>query len=878
MKKIFLTFCLATGLLYSQDTNTDIDGNTYDFLSYGTQHWTVENAAMETYRDGTPIPQVTNATQWANLTTGAWCYYNNDPSNEKLYNWYAVAGIHDNDPNTPNKEFAPEGWHVPSDNEWTSLEEHLIANGYNYDETTTGNKIGKSMASTSGWISSSTAGSPGNDQSLNNSSGFNAYPHGVVDIFTSQIYVNEGMDAFFWSSTEYDSNQVWVSNIPNNYSYRGIEYLNKKFGCSVRFVVDNDTCSEVSINASAAEVCAGEEVTLNANNLNYEHGSSCYGNTSQIFSDWTELAPNAEYVNIIKHNNIYYLRSNNDVLQSDNLNGSWVSMNFQNQIGHQCSPIATLFDFDWADRLQVATLHNSLYAYENGIWVNNGLSGYGCSGRALTRLANNRIIVSKWGYLRDLYISDDNGVNWTNVTNVDNDYRDIIVADNGTIFACGGSNTASMTGLIKSTDNGNSFFNISSELGINYASTLSDDCEGNLYVLADNSIYKSIDEGENWTLYSNTPFSSTVSYSFLLPISSEALFLFGRNSNEVGLYVSNNGGLTWQELTNPLFDVNTIRELKFIDNVLVILSDEGVFGKTIEFNTTTFLWSTGETTETISVSPRETTEYWLDVNTNGVTCREYITINVTAPAAPIGPSTQFLCDTATLADLTATGNNIQWYDATTDGNLLDPTTVLTDGQMVYGSQTVNGCESLSRLEVNVEIDIIPDPILINTELEFCLDREATLADLEMDNQGFALELYDSFIGGNMLPMDTLLEDGVSYYATLYDAMSECESFMRLEIVPTVIPCEVIIYNGFSPNGDGLNDYFNIQNLYDVHLEHKLKIFNRFGTIIYEGNNSKKWYGHLDNSGEIVPVGTYFYYLELNNSRNEVFTGWVYVNY
>ena len=139
-------FAFAT-LAHAQGTVTDIDGNTYDYLTYGTQQWTVENAAMETYRDGTPIPQVTDATQWSNLTTGAWCYYDNDPTKGKLYNWYAVAGIHDNDPNTPNKEFAPLGWHVPTDAEWTTLEEHLIANGYNYDGTTTGNKIAKSMAS-----------------------------------------------------------------------------------------------------------------------------------------------------------------------------------------------------------------------------------------------------------------------------------------------------------------------------------------------------------------------------------------------------------------------------------------------------------------------------------------------------------------------------------------------------------------------------------------------------------------------------------------------------------------------------------------------------------------------------------------------------------
>ena len=116
--------------------------------------------------------QVTDNTEWENLTTGAWCYYDNDPTKPRLYNWYAVMGIHDTDPNTPNKEFAPEGWHVPTDAEWTTLEEYLIANGYNYDGTTTGNKIAKAMASTTGWFSSTETGAPGNDQSLNNEQWF----------------------------------------------------------------------------------------------------------------------------------------------------------------------------------------------------------------------------------------------------------------------------------------------------------------------------------------------------------------------------------------------------------------------------------------------------------------------------------------------------------------------------------------------------------------------------------------------------------------------------------------------------------------------------------------------------------------------------------
>ncbi len=219
-------------------TVTDQDGNSYPYLTYGDQVWTVKNAEVVTYRDGTVIPQVTDATEWSNLTTGAWCYYGNDSSKGKLYNWYAVAGIHDTDPNTPNKELAPEGWHVPTDAEWTTLEEYLIANGYNYDGTTTGNKIAKAMASTTGWNSNPMAGAPGNDQSTNNSSGFNAFPEG--DRGNDGSVGSEGGGAIFWSSTEINTNNAWDRLLFFNFSFLG-RYngtSGKQYGYSVRFVRD----------------------------------------------------------------------------------------------------------------------------------------------------------------------------------------------------------------------------------------------------------------------------------------------------------------------------------------------------------------------------------------------------------------------------------------------------------------------------------------------------------------------------------------------------------------------------------------------------------------------------------------------------------------
>jgi uncharacterized protein (TIGR02145 family) len=222
-------------------TVTDQDGNNYEYQSYGNQAWTLDNAEMVTYRDGTPIPQVTDNTEWQNLTTGAWAYYNNDPTKPRLYNWYAVVGIHDaaslSNPGL-RKEFAPEGWHVPSREEWFTLQEHLIANGYNYDGTTTGNKITKAMASTTGWNSSTNIGVAGNNQSLNNSSGFNVFPTGGRGF--SGLFGGEGDTTAFWTSTDSTNYNccAYKFDLDGNTPILGNGRPNKQGGGPVRFVGD----------------------------------------------------------------------------------------------------------------------------------------------------------------------------------------------------------------------------------------------------------------------------------------------------------------------------------------------------------------------------------------------------------------------------------------------------------------------------------------------------------------------------------------------------------------------------------------------------------------------------------------------------------------
>ena len=195
-------------------------------VTIGTQIWSSTNLDVTTYRDGTPIPQVTDPTQWANLTTGAWCYYNNDPANGaiygKLYNWYAVAGIHDTDTNTPNKILAPTGWHVPSDTEWTTLTDYL--GGLDF----AGGKM--KATGTLLWQSPNTGAT--------NVSGFAALPGGYRS-YNNGTFNSIGTNSGFWSSSN-NSNFPTAFYRVLYYDYEDVSRYNnyKSNGFSVRCVRD----------------------------------------------------------------------------------------------------------------------------------------------------------------------------------------------------------------------------------------------------------------------------------------------------------------------------------------------------------------------------------------------------------------------------------------------------------------------------------------------------------------------------------------------------------------------------------------------------------------------------------------------------------------
>ncbi|MCX6159104.1 MAG: fibrobacter succinogenes major paralogous domain-containing protein [Ignavibacteriae bacterium] len=175
--------------------------------------WTAENLNVEHYRNGDVIPQVQDADVWSKLTTGAWCYYENNSENGKtygkLYNWYAV-----ND----KRGLAPEGWHIPSDAEWTVLVTFLGGDSI----------AGGKLKATTLWASPNTGAM--------NSSGFAAFPSGSR--LTNGYFQNIGKDGNFWSSSEVFTDLAWNRLLNFNYSDVTRPINLKRNGYSVRCVKD----------------------------------------------------------------------------------------------------------------------------------------------------------------------------------------------------------------------------------------------------------------------------------------------------------------------------------------------------------------------------------------------------------------------------------------------------------------------------------------------------------------------------------------------------------------------------------------------------------------------------------------------------------------
>lgn len=250
---------------------------------------------------------------------------------------------------------------------------------------------------------------------------------------------------------------------------------------------------------------------------------------------------------------------------------------------------------------------------------------------------------------------------------------------------------------------------------------------------------------------------------------------------------------------------------------------------------------------------------------------------------PTANSPQFFCESVNLENIQTSGQNIKFYSDQTGETQLDLSFEIFESSSIYITQTIEDCESQDLVEIEI---IIENPIIHsdNFEIVYCESNnpEVNLFDaselfLSSNFSGFFNSQNDAETIENVIStpnsFNITLENQIIFARIENDI---CYEIYQIILIPE--NCDIIIPNGISPNGDGFNDLFEIQNLYGVHLNHTLKIFNRYGVCVFNGDNNLKWDGTSDD-GDLVPVGTYFYVLNLNNDEEKsVFTGWVYCNY
>jgi uncharacterized protein (TIGR02145 family) len=194
---------------------TDADGNEYPVVQIGNQCWTKENLKTTKFADGSVIPNVTSYDAWNNLSSPAWCNYENSASNDisygKLYNWFTAA-----DP----RNVCPTGWHVPTDAEWTVLTDYLGG----------GIVAGGKMKSTTGWNAPNTGAT--------NESGFSGLPGGYLDGYDGYHFGFVGDFGSWWSSTESSTATAWARNLYYSNGLALRSNLIKQDGLSVRCLRD----------------------------------------------------------------------------------------------------------------------------------------------------------------------------------------------------------------------------------------------------------------------------------------------------------------------------------------------------------------------------------------------------------------------------------------------------------------------------------------------------------------------------------------------------------------------------------------------------------------------------------------------------------------
>lgn len=257
------------------------------------------------------------------------------------------------------------------------------------------------------------------------------------------------------------------------------------------------------------------------------------------------------------------------------------------------------------------------------------------------------------------------------------------------------------------------------------------------------------------------------------------------------------------------------------------------------------------------------------------------------PTVKVDRESQYFCpdNNPKVSDLLPQGSQYHWYDTETATEPLGPEQLLTTNNYFLIESSTEGCLSLP-VRVKVSLQSPEPPLLHPLGNEFCTHDKPTIERLSK-NVNFASELFwfDNPIRDNPVAAGHLLKENNAYYGFNYDPVSNCYSSplvttIRFDIC-LVGEDELKIPNGFSPNGDGINDTFEIEDIALSFPNYTLEIFNRYGNSVFKGGGeSKAWDGKTGTADLIAgeaPTGVYYYVISFNKDDVPSQQGTLYLN-
>lgn len=256
------------------------------------------------------------------------------------------------------------------------------------------------------------------------------------------------------------------------------------------------------------------------------------------------------------------------------------------------------------------------------------------------------------------------------------------------------------------------------------------------------------------------------------------------------------------------------------------------------------------------------------------------------PNNPVGNNFNFCKnDLSTIASLTPNGTQYQWFDSVSSTTALNGSTPLVTGTYYVKEVNSSGCES-GRTAVSVTINTTDLPTLDTDGQNFCGLDQPTIQNLsERTNASGILYWFDAAANGNQVTQNTLLTEGMTYYGYNFSTTTNCYSD-ALEVTVSLSNCDVtpdfFVPDGFSPNGDQVNDVFRIPKIEFIYPDFTLEIYNRYGNLMFKGNRDKpEWTGRNSDYNVgidgIAPNGVYFYVLQFNKGNKKPVQGRLYLN-